>query len=150
MKCSFLILCWEVFCNNDLTWNLGTMDITKLCVSSFKMLCQAFTAAFFSCCLFVDLSAFRFVLSMWNAAWSGWDLVTWLLQKNSWILQYVLGHCWSILWSTVQSTLILLVEFEKKTRTCTLQNSEYTPDALCVKPFKAFSIPSYHSGTGWS
>ncbi len=37
------------------------------------MLYQAFTAADFSCCLFVALSAFSFVFSKWNAAWSGWD-----------------------------------------------------------------------------
>ncbi len=33
----------------------------------FAMFCQAFTAADFSCCLFVGLSAFSFVFSEWNA-----------------------------------------------------------------------------------
>ncbi|KAJ8267879.1 hypothetical protein COCON_G00130510 [Conger conger] len=31
------------------------------------MLCQALTAAVFSCCLFAGLSALSFVLSKWNA-----------------------------------------------------------------------------------
>ncbi len=43
------------------------MDIT------FVMLCQAFTAADFSYCLFVGLSVFSFVFSKWNAAQSGWN-----------------------------------------------------------------------------
>ncbi len=41
------------------------MDITGDWFSS-VMLCQAFTAADFSCCLFVGLSAFSFVFSKWN------------------------------------------------------------------------------------
>ncbi len=41
------------------------MDITWDWVSSFVMLFQAFTLDF-SCCLFVGLSAFSFVLSKWN------------------------------------------------------------------------------------
>ncbi len=43
------------------------MDITRNWVSSFVMLCQAFTAADFSCSLFVGLSAFSFDFSKWNA-----------------------------------------------------------------------------------
>lgn len=39
------------------------MDITSCCASSFVMLCQAFTAATFSCSLFVGLSAFSFVFT---------------------------------------------------------------------------------------
>ncbi len=53
--------------------SLDLMDITRDWVSSFVMLCQAFTAADFSCCLFVGLSAISFVFSEWNAAQSGWD-----------------------------------------------------------------------------
>ncbi len=34
---------------------------------------QVFTAADFSCCLFVALSVFSLVFSEWNAARSGWD-----------------------------------------------------------------------------
>ncbi len=37
------------------------------------MLYQAFTAADFSCCVFVGLSVFSYVFSEWNAAQSGWD-----------------------------------------------------------------------------
>ncbi len=48
---------------------------------SFMMLCQAFTAADFSCCLFVGLSAFSFVYSKWNACSIG-------LKSGDW-----LGHC---------------------------------------------------------
>ncbi len=43
--------------------SLELMDITKDWVSSFVTLCQAFTAADFSCCLFVGLSVFSFVFS---------------------------------------------------------------------------------------
>ncbi len=39
------------------------MDITGDWFSSFVMLDQAFTAADFTCCLFVGLSAFSFVFS---------------------------------------------------------------------------------------
>ncbi len=46
--------------------SLELMDITRECVSSFVMLCQAFTATDFSCCLFVGLSAFSFVFRKWN------------------------------------------------------------------------------------
>ncbi len=50
--------------------SLELMDITqRLCF----LLCQAFTAANFSCCLFVGFSAFSFVFSEWNAAQSGWN-----------------------------------------------------------------------------
>ena len=62
-------------------WSLEPMDITKCWVSSFVMLCQAFTAAVFSCCLFVGLSAFSFVFSKWNACSIG-------LRSGDW-----LGHC---------------------------------------------------------
>ncbi len=55
--------------------------ITRDWVSSFVMLCQAFTAADFSCCLFVGLSAFSFVFSKWNACSIG-------LRSGDW-----LGHC---------------------------------------------------------
>ncbi len=42
-------------------------------VSSFMMLCQAFTAADLSCCLFLSISAFSFVISKWMHARSVWD-----------------------------------------------------------------------------
>ncbi len=57
------------------------MNITRDWVSSFVMLCQAFTAADFSYCLFVGLSAFSFVFSEWNA-------FSIRLQSGDW-----LGHC---------------------------------------------------------
>ncbi len=41
--------------------SLELMDVTKDWVSSFVMLCQAFTAADFSYCLFLGLSVFSFV-----------------------------------------------------------------------------------------
>ncbi len=54
--------------------SLDLMDIiSRDWDCSFVMLCQAFTAADFSCCLFVGLSAFSFVFSKWNSAQSGWD-----------------------------------------------------------------------------
>ncbi len=43
--------------------SLELVDITRDWVSSFVMLCQAFTAADFSYSLFVGLSAFSFVFS---------------------------------------------------------------------------------------
>lgn len=39
------------------------MNNAKCWVSSFKKLCQAFTAAAFNYCLFVDISAFNFIFS---------------------------------------------------------------------------------------
>ncbi len=53
----------------------------ELWVSSFVMLCQAFTAADFSCCLFVGRAAFSFVFSKWNSCSIG-------LRSGDW-----LGHC---------------------------------------------------------
>ncbi len=61
--------------------SLELMDITRDWVSSFVMIFQAFTAADFSCCLFVGLSAFSFVFSKWNACSIG-------LRSKDW-----LGHC---------------------------------------------------------
>ena len=59
-------------------WSLEPMDITKHWVSSFAMLCQAFTAAVFCCWLFEGLSALRFVLSKWNAYSIGLRSGDWL------------------------------------------------------------------------
>ncbi len=61
--------------------SLELTDTTRDWVSSFVMLCQAFTAADFSCRLFVGLSAFSFVFSKWNAYSIG-------LRSGDW-----LGHC---------------------------------------------------------
>ncbi len=60
---------------------LELMNVTKDWVSFFVMLCQAFTAADFSCCLFVGLSASSFVFSKWNACSIG-------LKSGGWH-----GHC---------------------------------------------------------
>ncbi len=69
------------------------MDITRDWVSSFVMLCQAFTAADFSC-LFVGISAFSFIFSKWNACPIGLKSGDWLghcrifnffIFKNSWV-----------------------------------------------------------------
>ncbi len=62
-------------------WSLDLMDITKDWVSSFVMLCQAFTAADFRCCLFVGLSAFSFIFNKRNECSIG-------LRSGDW-----LGHC---------------------------------------------------------
>ncbi len=64
------------------------------------MLCQVFTAADFSCCLFVALSVFSFVFSEWNAAQSGWDQeidsaiaeYSTFLSSNSWVAFWVTVH----------------------------------------------------------
>ncbi len=73
---------------------LELMDITRDWVSCFMMLCQAFTVADFSCCLFVGLSAFSFVFSKWNACsielksgdWLGHcRIFHFLTFKNSWV-----------------------------------------------------------------
>ncbi len=54
--------------------SLDLMDIiSRDWDCSCVMLCQVFTAADFSSCLFVGLSAFSFVFSKWNSAQSGWD-----------------------------------------------------------------------------
>ncbi len=62
--------------------SLELMDITRNWVSSFVMFCQAFTAAEFSCCLFVGLSAFSFVFSKWNAWSIGLRSGDWLSLQN--------------------------------------------------------------------
>ncbi len=58
------------------------------------MLCQAFTSADFSCCLFVGLSAFSFLFSKWNACsirliswdWLGhFRMFHFFTFKNSWV-----------------------------------------------------------------
>ncbi len=57
------------------------------------MLCLTFTAADFSCCLFVGLSAFSFVFSKWNACsirlksgdWLGHCKILFFTFKNSWV-----------------------------------------------------------------
>ncbi len=85
------------------TLSLELIDITKAWDSSFVMLCQAFTAADFSCCcLFVGLFAFSFVFSKLNACSIGLnqeiDLAiaeysTFLPSKTpGLLLLYVLGH----------------------------------------------------------
>ncbi len=81
--------------------SLELMDITRDWFSSFVMLCQAFTAADFSCCLFVGLSAF--VFSKWNACSIGLRSGDWLVHcrifhfftfKNSWVAFAVcFGFC---------------------------------------------------------
>ncbi len=53
--------------------SLELMDITKDRVSSFVVLCQAFTAADLSCCLFVGLSSFSLSSASEMHAQSGWD-----------------------------------------------------------------------------
>ncbi len=74
--------------------SLELMDITRDWVSSFVMRYQVFTAADFSCCLFVGLSAFSFVFSKWNACSIGLISGYWLCHcrishfftfKNSWV-----------------------------------------------------------------
>ncbi len=57
---------------------LELMRITKDWVSFFVILCQAFTAADFSCCLFVGLFASSFVFSKWNACSIGLKSGDWL------------------------------------------------------------------------
>ncbi len=111
--------------------SLELMDFTRDWVSSFVMLCQAFTAADFSCCLFVGLSAFSFVFSKWNACLIRLRSGDWLCHcrifhflpsKTPGLLYlYVLGHRPFVLWSATQSTLLHLIESVQ--RVYTLQNS---------------------------
>ncbi len=73
--------------------SLELMDITRDWVSSFVMLCQAFTLADFSCCLFVGLYAL--VLS--SASEMQLNRVeirrlTWPEATAGLLLLYVLGH----------------------------------------------------------
>ncbi len=58
--------------------SLEPMDITKFWVFSLEMLCQVFTAATLSCCLFVGLSAFSLVFSNWKACSIGLRSGDWL------------------------------------------------------------------------
>ncbi len=74
------------------------MDITRDWVSSFVVLSQAFTAADFSCWLFVGLSAFSFVFSKWNAG----RRLTWSLQNIPlFYLQKLLGCFCCMFWVIV-------------------------------------------------
>ncbi len=73
-------MCWESFAGNDCLES-GAHEYHQRRVSSSVMLCQDFTAADFSCCLFVGLSAFSFVFRKWNACSIG-------LKSGDW-----LGHC---------------------------------------------------------
>lgn len=61
-----------------IAWSLGHMDITKW-ISFLETLCQAFTAAAFSCwtcmCVCVCLSAFSFFFRKWIAALLSWHQV---------------------------------------------------------------------------
>ncbi len=109
------------------------MDIVRDCVSWFVMLCQAFTATDFSCCLFVGLSAFSFVFSKWNKCsirlksgdWLGHCRIFHLFTFKELLLLYVLGIFWSpfVLWSAAQSTLLHLAESGQRVHPYTLQNS---------------------------
>ncbi len=75
--------------------SLKLIDITRDCVSSFVVVCQAFTAADFSCCLFVGPSVFSFVFSKLNACSIGLKSGDWhghcrifhfFTFKNSWVV----------------------------------------------------------------
>lgn len=59
-----------------ISWSLKSIEITKCCISFIEMLYQAFTAATFSFCLFVGLSASRFSYNNWKAALLGCNQVT--------------------------------------------------------------------------
>lgn len=61
-------------------WRLGAMDITTCWLSSLEMVCQACSAAAFSCCLFVGLSAFCSPFSHWKACSAGLRSGDWLGQ----------------------------------------------------------------------
>ncbi len=75
--------------------SLKLIDITRDWVSSFVVVCQAFTAADFSCCLFVGPSVFSFVFSKLNACSIGLKSGDWhghcrifhfFTFKNSWVV----------------------------------------------------------------
>ncbi len=54
---------------------MAAVGITKSWVSTFEMLCQAFPAASFSCCLFVGLSVLSFKQLNWaETRWLTWPL----------------------------------------------------------------------------
>lgn len=59
-----------------ISWSPKSIEITKCCISFLEMLYQAFTAATFSFCLFVGLSASSFSYNNWKAALLGCDQVT--------------------------------------------------------------------------
>lgn len=67
-------------------WCLAPMDITKRWVSA---LYQTFTAASFSCCLFVGLSASSFVSSKWKTSSIG-------LGTGGWLGHWRILHCFTL------------------------------------------------------
>ncbi len=85
-----------------------SVDLPRDCVSSFVMLCQAFTAAEI---LFVGLSTFSFVFSKWNACSIGLRSGDWLghfriihyvpSKTPVLLLLYFLGHRTFVLWSAI-------------------------------------------------
>ncbi len=68
---NILIFCGEPFAGNDCLKS-GIIDINRDWVSSSVMLCQAFTAADFSCCLWVFLPLVLSSASEMHAQ-LGWD-----------------------------------------------------------------------------
>ncbi len=58
--------------------SLWPIDITRLLVSSFEILSQAFNAANSNCCLFWRVSAFTLLFSRWNSC----SILTWLGQSK--------------------------------------------------------------------
>ena len=89
-NCNHLYTQFPLFQKNEhnkcTAWSMEAMDITRRWVSSFLMLFQSFTAAVFSCCLFVGLSVLSFVFSKWNSCsiWLRSDESTWLLLSSVW------------------------------------------------------------------
>ncbi len=90
--------------------SLVLMDITRDWVSSFVMLCQDFTAADFSCCLFVGLSAFSFVFSKWNACSIG-------LRSGDWP-----GHCRIFKFFTFKNSWVAFAVCFGSSSICTMKH----------------------------
>lgn len=94
-----LILVWKSF---------AVTNCLKCGIHGLEMLCQAFTTGTFSCCLFVDVSVFRFAFMKWRAALLGSDQVTDLAAEEypnslpyetpGLLLQCGLGHYPFTLW----------------------------------------------------
>ncbi len=123
-------------------WNLELVAIARDWVSSFVMLCQAF-----SCCLYVALSAFSFVFSEWNAAQSDWLGQCRILHFSFFpsktpglLLLYVLDLLPFVFWSAAQSTVLHLTESGQTVYLYTLYNSLFITKHSNSEPLEAMQL----------
>lgn len=129
-----------------ISWSLKSIEITKCCISFIEMLYQAFTAATFSFCLFVGLSASRFSYNNWKAALLGCNQVTDVVIWETLGFYFYHASGWTAVTSSVDTRrLFPLAAILAHSITLPLPNHVVSLRSWVV----FFSIPlsSHHSGT---